>query len=251
MSKYHYEVPADSATGKKISHFWQKCIRCEQAADDYAKKMGATYYYSDPRYFAGGVVCIAFADGQRIDKKVWRVAGTDRADGKTYYEPDCQRRTGLEPIPNRDYQMRDTFDRIYNRDGIVEREMADETTGEKTMQLFMPYVEFYRDEQSGTRNDLNGKQPCKASRGLRKAVKAEVQRLKLPVMKVDALLSILGAAIEGKAVETTPAFFFYRERYFIGIDYDCSSNPDLILIAPELYKMNRDRAELDAKRGWS
>lgn len=250
MSKFHYEVPVDSPTGERISRFWHRCIKAEQAAEEYAKKMGAKFYYSDPRYFAGGCVCIAFDEGQRIDKSVWRLAGTDRADGLQYWEPDVERRTGLVPIPHRDYALKDTFDRIYDRSKIQEREGK----------LFVPYVEFFRQEVTG-HSGSSGKRST-ASRGLRKAIKAEVQRLRLPVVRTEALLDILAADTVGPSTSvspapkqpkepTTPTFFLHRSRYFIGIDYPCTANADLKPIVPEVYKLNQDKAELEAKRGWS
>ena len=234
MSKYYYQTPIDSPTGERISRFWHQCSKCEQAAEDYAKKMGATYYYSDPRYFAGGVVCIAFAEGQRIDKKVWRTAGIDHSDGMTYYEPAVQSRTGLQEIPNRDYVLKDSADRIYNRHRIVERDGK----------LYVPYVEFYGEQ--GTRS-------------LRKAIKAEIMRRRLPVMHTKQLLAILAddtvaapaTVPDGSPSDVTPTFFPFRSRYVIGADQDCSSNRDLEPITPEQHTIAQKKAELQAKRGWS
>lgn len=228
MSKYYYETPVDSPTGEKISRFWHQCNKCEQAADDYAKKMGGQYFYSDPRYFAGGVVCIAFAEGQRIDKKVWRTAGVDHSDGRTYYEPAVQSRTGLQEIPHRDYALKDSADRIYNRHRIVERDGK----------LYVQYVEFYGEQ---------------ATRALRKAIKAEVMRRRLPVMRSEQLLAILADTIVSEVSPSgvTPTFFSFRSRYFIGTDQDCSSNHDLKPITPQQHTLARKKAELEARRGWS
>lgn len=228
MSKYYYQTPIDSPTGESISRFWHQCSKCEQAAEDYAKKMGAKYYFSDPRYFAGGVVCIAFAEGQRIDKKVWRTSGVDHSDGMTYYEPAVQSRTDLQEIPNRDYALKDSADRIYNRYRIVERDGK----------LYVPYVEFYGEQ--GTRS-------------LRKAIKAEIMRRRLPVMHTKQLLAILADTIVSEVSPSgvTPTFFPFRSRYVIGTDQDCSSNRDLEPITPEQHTIAQQKAELQAKRGWS
>lgn len=247
MARHYYETAIDSPTGKRLSKFWQQCIKCEEAAEDYAKKMGARTYYSDPRYFAGGVVCIAFAPDQRIDKGVWRIAGVDHEDQETYYQPDCEQRMGFVEVPSRDYRLRDTFDRIYDRSRIQEREGK----------LFVPYVEFFRAEPSGH----SGSSPSgerTASRGLRKAIKAEVRRQRLPVMRTESLLAILGAAEPVKPVAVaqqhteqpaTPTFFAYRSRYFIGIDYSCDGNTDLQPITPQQYNHNCSRMQAEAKRG--
>jgi hypothetical protein len=228
MSKYYYQTPIDSPTGERISRFWHQCTKCEQAAEDYANKMGATYYFSDPRYFAGGVVCIAFAEGQRIDKKVWRTAGVDSNDGMTFYEPAVQSHTDLQEIPNRDYALKDSADRIYNRHRIVERDGK----------LYVPYVEFYGEQ--GTRS-------------LRKAIKAEIMRRRLPVMHTKQLLAILADTIVSEVSPSgdTPTFFPFRSRYVIGTDHDCSSNHDLESITPQQHTMYQQKAKLQAKRGWS
>jgi len=234
MSKYYYQTPIDSPTGESISRFWHQCSKCEQAAEDYAKKMGATYYYSDPRYFAGGVVCIAFAEGQRIDKKVWRTAGVDSSDGMTYYEPAVQSRTDLQEIPNRDYALKDSADRIYNRHRIVERDGK----------LYVPYVEFFGEQ--GTRS-------------LRKAIRAEIMRRRLPVMHTKQLLAILADTTvaatanvpDGSPSGVTPTFFPFCSRYVIGTDQDCSSNHDLEPITPQIYKLYLQKAKLQTSRGWA
>ena len=280
MAKFHYQVDIDSPTGEKLTRFLRQCFKCEEAAEDYAKKMGAVTYYEDPRYFAGGVVCIAFAEGVRIDRGVWREAGVDRSDGVTYWEPNCQERRGWAEVPSRDYALRDTFDRIYDRSRIQEREVPVESvepvavpqqhteqTGQTAegkplteRRLFVPYVEFFRAEPSGH----SGSSPSgerTASRGLRKAIKAEVRRQRLPVMRTESLLAILGATVapvEPVAVAqqhteqpATPTLFAFHSRYFIGCDYDSSANHDLLPISLEMYKMNRDKAEMESKRGWS
>lgn len=263
MNKFFYETPIDSPTGERISKFWQQCIRCEQAAEDYAKRMGAKYYYSDPRYFAGGVVCIAFAEDQRIDTQVWRKAGVDRNDGLTYYEPDVQQRTGLAEIPHRDYALKDTFDRIYQRDKIIEREVPQcpavlpqgttkehpELLPQGAKKLFIPYVEFFRPEPPARSNSGHRQ----ASRGLRKAIKAEALRLRLPVMRTGQLLAILTAtpvpSMDVSRPTATPTFFPFRSRYFIGTASDCSTNSDLMPITSQQYTMNEQLARLADERG--
>ena len=243
MNNHFYECAQDSDLGKKISDFWQKCIRCIDAKNDYAKKMGANYYVPDDRWFEGGVVALTFEDESRVDKSVWQLLAKYPKDGTGYYAPNVESRTGYAEIPHRDYALKDTFDRIYHRDRIIQNDGK----------LFIPYTEFFRDEPAGTRNDIKGgKQPRTASRGLRKAIKAEIQRRRLPVMTVQSLLAILGATIpeesaSGKRREIpTPTFFPHRSRYFIGCAYPCSS-PDLLEITPQQYKMNADKHELEER----
>ena len=227
--RYFYECAQDSELGKKISAFWQKCIRCEEAAEKYAKAMGAETYYEDPQYFAGGCLCVAFANDANIDRGMWREAGREHDSGVPYYVPDVESRMGYEEIPHRDYALKDTFCRIYKRDSILQ----------KDGKLVVPYMEFYRKADSTTGT---------ASRGLRKAIKAEVRRRRLPVMTVGSLLAILGADLPEKMIQpTTPTFFPHRSRYFIGCDYACSS-PGLEEITPQIYKMNCDKHEREERR---
>lgn len=240
MSKFYYEMPVDSRTGALMTRFWQQAMKCDQAAEDYAKKMGAAYYYKDPRYFAGGVVCIAFGEDQRIDRSVWRESGVSHDDEQTYYEPDCEMRTGTVEIPNREYALKDTFDRFYERGRIIE----------KNGRLYVAYVEFYRDEVTGTSNgSKGGRKPTAASRSARKAIRAEMMRQRLPVIETERLLEILGVRLTSDmVVASTPTFFCYRSRYWVGVDYDCSGNGDLKPITPQMYNMNRESMLLEARR---
>lgn len=241
MNQQHfYECAVDSDLGKRISDFWTKCSRCETEAEKYAKAMGAKTYYEDPQYFAGGCVCVAFAEGATVDKGVWREAGREQ-DGTVYYMPDVQSRKGSVEIPSREYALKDTFDRIYQRDRIIQ----------KDGKLFVPYLEFYRQESSV---GANGVTPRTASRGLRKAIKAEIRRRRLPVMRTEDLLAILGADVLGAQPDgqkrrevLTPTFFPHRSRYFIGCAYPCS-HADLAEITPQQYRMNQDKHEREMKR---
>ena len=65
--RHYYKLPLESSIGRLIERFWHACEKCEQAADDWCKKVGAKYYYSDPHFFAGGVGCVTFGDGDEPD----------------------------------------------------------------------------------------------------------------------------------------------------------------------------------------
>lgn len=275
MNQYFYECAQDSDLGKKISDFWQKCITCEKWAEKYAKAMGAKTYYEDPQYFAGGCVCIAFAEGVRIDPGVWREAGKEEDSGTVYYVPDVQSRSGCVEIPHREYALKDSFDRIYQRDRILTfaqavmfkplsawaSDVGYKLTGDGTVdgkelgerykdKLFVPYLEFYRDEPSFSSNG----HPRTASKGLRKAIKAEVRRRRLPVMRTEDLLAILGADVmaghpdgQKRREVLTPTFFPHRSRYFIGCAYPCN-HPDLEEITPQIHRMNQDLHQIEMRK---
>ena len=235
MNSYFYECPQDSELGKRISDFWTKCMRCEDAAEKYAKAMGAVTYYEDPKAFAGGVLCVAFAKETKVDRTVWREVACEKDGDETpYYAPDVECRVDYEVIPHRDFALKDTYCRLYQRDRIVQMDGK----------LMVPYLEFFRDEEPISSNMM----PRVASRGLRKAIKAEVRRRKLPRMQVGDLLVILKADLPEKVKEpTTPTFFPYRSRYFIGCAYPCLSS-DLTEITPQIYRMNADKHVREERR---
>ena len=275
MNQHFYECAQDSELGKKISDFWTKCSRCETEAEKYAKAMGAKTYYEDPQYFAGGCVCVAFAEDARVDPGVWREAGKEQDSGTVYYAPDVQSRKGCVEIPHREYALKDTFDRIYQRDRILTfaqavmfrplREWAADAgyklTGDGTVdgrelsehyngKLFVPYLEFYRDEPAVGSNG----HPRTASKGLRKAIKAEIRRRRLPVMRTEDLLAILGADVlsaqpdgQKRREILTPTFFPHRSRYFIGCAYQCR-HADLEEITPQIYRMNQDLHQIEMRK---
>ena len=59
---------------------------------------------------------------------------------------------------------------------------------------------------------------------------------------------ILKADLPEKVKEpTTPTFFPYRSRYFIGCAYPCLSS-DLTEITPQIYRMNADKHVREERR---
>ena len=247
MNQYFYECAQDSELGKKISDFWTKCNRCNFASHDYAKKMGAVSFEPDYDYFEGGVTGLYFPDDAKVDLSVWKVAMTNPKTNENLYVPNVNSRIGYAEIPHREYALRDTFDRIYHRDRIIQNDGK----------LYVPYTEFYRDEPAGTRHDIKGgKQPRTASKGLRKAIKAEIRRRRLPVMPVTVLLNTLSATVPAAspagnpAILAMPTFFPFRSRYFIGCPYPCSSS-DLLEITPQIYRMNQSKYQSEMSKNIS
>ena len=242
MSKYHYQLPVDSKTGKKLSHFWHLCMKCEQEAEKYAKKMGGQYYYSDPRYFAGGVSFISFPDNKPKDAAMWREIGKigDEED-VVYFEPNVTKRIDWEEIPTKDYRPQNSFDCIYGRQPV-----------EKDGKWYLQCIRFEYDEEPG----LSHNSPRVASRTVRRAIKAEMQRTKLPVMRVEPLLNLLGAdwlqteTVDGKpqkSPETTPTFFVFENHYYIGCDYECKAD-GLKEISPQTHRTYQCKYEWELKK---
>lgn len=239
--RHYYRVAAESATGKAITRFWHACQKCEEAADDYCKKFGAKYFYSNPQFFAGGVACVAFAEGEKVDEKLWRKFMV--LDGDQYYVPACEAVRESVEIPSREYQLKDSWDTIYLRDKIQEISVPTED-GQTVKKVVMPKISF---RPVGEQTDLQGR-PIQASRKQRRAIIAEQKRLKLPVMTVQQLYRILGAELpEGRLSESTPTFFLRSTTYYIGCVYPCRAK-GMEEITPQQYRMNQSLAEREEKR---
>ena len=205
---HYYKVTADSATGKLILRFLHACQNCEKAADDWCKKFGAKYYCDDPKYFAGGVACVAF--DEEPDPKLWRPYV--KVDGEQYYLPACEAVADKVEIPSRDYALKDSWDTMYLRDNIFEA---------PDKKLYVARLSF---RPVGGQRDSQGR-TVQAGRSLRRAVGAEQKRLKLPVMTVQQLYRILGAELpaEGRLSDRTPIVFLYGASLYLGAFYPCTA----------------------------
>lgn len=266
MEKFYYRLLIDSPTGKRLSEFWHSCITAERQADGYAKKMGGQYYYSDPHFFAGGVSFISFPNNKPKDPAMWREVGTQHADGSfddartpgyirtaaaddiVYFEPNVSKRIDWVEVPSRDYRPQDSFDCIHSKGAPMVK-----TDDEGREHYFVQFCRFEYNEGPG--HSGNGLRT--ASRTVRRAIRAEVLRTKLPAIRVEPLLNLLGAdwmktaGSDGriKAPDTTPTFFAYEHHYFIGIDYPCSAEglrditSQQYRTASDLYRRQMDRKE--------
>jgi len=238
---HYYKVPVDSETGKLITRFWHACQKCEKAAETYCKHFGAQYYYSDPNYFAGGVACVSFKEGEKVNEKEWRKMGD--FEGIAYYLPAVEAVKTEVKIPSRDYELKDSWDTIYLRDRIREVTMLD-GEGNEEKQLVIPKVCF---RPVGEQLDPQGR-VVQASRKMRRAIMAEQKRLRLPVMSVQQLYRILGAIIpEGRLADVTPTFFLRSTTYYIGCPYPCGAK-GLKTITQAQYHMNQCYAIREAEK---
>lgn len=205
---HYYKAVADSRTGKLLLKFLHACQNCEKAADDWCKKFGAKYYCDNPKYFAGGVACVAF--DSEPDPKLWRPyvrIGKDQ-----YYLPACEAVPDKVEIPHRDYALKDSWDTMYLRDKIYEA---------PDKKLYLVRLSF---RPVGDQKDSQGR-PIQAGRKLRQAIAAEQKRLRLPVMTVQQLYRILEAELPvGRLTDRTPIVFLYGASLYIGSFYPCNAN---------------------------
>lgn len=236
MAQHFYKLLQESPTGRQLAAFWQACIKVERRAEAYAKSMGAQYYFSDPKYFAGGVACVGFADKVQPNLKMWREAG--EIDGQMQYVPNVDKHVEWVEVPNAEQMPQNSFDRLFH---------PHQQPVERDGKLYRSCLKFEYHEEPG-RSDQGVRV---ASRDIRKAIKAEVHRINLPVVKVETLLQLLQADWlpadkgDGKPVkgpQSTPTFFAFEQYYIVGCEYECKSK-DLNDITPQQYRTFSDLAK--------
>ena len=243
---YRFNVGTD--LGKQFRKFWYDCDKAERAANVYAQKVGAKQFYSSPAAFAGGVVCVSFDEGEEVNARLWRSVGKD-ADGIEMYEPNVKQRHGVLVLPRRGFQPSDTAQRIYQKRPSPWSEVCQvytleewseiagiKLTGDKQKdfaaltkkmsgEMFCKYIEIYRDDEEVNFTDNR----CRMTNIARKSILIEKQRLMLPLVRTERLYQLLQADEtagfkDGKphlVQHTTPTFFEYGGRYYIGIDIPC------------------------------
>ena len=262
MEKYYYQFSADSELGKRMFRFHHECLKAEEAAEKYAKRMGAMAYYSQPAAFAGGVVCVEFSPEKTVDADQWRFVM--EVDGHKYYEPNCMVTAGCMFYDER-FIPSDTHFRVYQRIPCGFNEVQHLHTLKEWAAMagyvltgHKPYdekevIERMKDKRFIQFIDFIGhqlpkKKQNKTSRALLRAIRAEQQRLRLPVIPMAMVYDMLQADITRDPEEpSTPTFFAYKASYYICIDYPCK-HPDLQTIAKPVYVFNMNMMRNDLRR---
>ena len=249
MTRHFYRFDTGSELGKRFRKLWNECTKAERAADSFARKVGAKTYYSSPSAFAGGVECVSFADGARVDKRIWRSVGKD-ADGLEQWVPDVSRRSDVMVLPRRDFKPSDTARRIYDRRVLAWHQVrhlhsleewaamahyaltADRERDAERLEAMLGASFFVRYIELG-RNDEVPAPPTHPKRKMpyyqRESIRIERARLTLPVVKMERFHELLQtdrseALRDGKPTiiqESTPTFFEYDRRFYLGIDFPC------------------------------
>lgn len=227
MSKFCYVTPVESEVGKLLTKFWSECKKAERRAAVYAKNMGAIEFFMSPEGFTGGVEWLVFENPDRVQKERWKEGKP--IDGVRVFKPQVT--MNVKSIA--DGQIRTEFDSPY-KDAINVVYKAGKPTDKP-------------------RYKKDSKKANKYSKAFLAAVHAEKQRLALPVISVDSLMSILKLKIvrspqdnSGSTPDTMPTFFLYNGEYVISCDYpSVSSEMTLISSGRHLALMN---AAINAQR---
>ena len=247
MAKYYYEFPFDSKEGRALAKFHHACVNAERMAEKYAKGMGAVSYYTSPHYFTGGVEYLVFADPQKVNTDIWRLANKTK-DGEQWWEPNVEKVAGCvkarenftpSDVAGRTYSKRpstwDEVRRTYTLDEwlafIGFKTSGDKEIDSKAIVGLLGDKQFYKYiDIIPNAAPVAGR---KRSRDGSKAVTAEQERMKLPVVRTEDFYQIVHAhnvaaenEKEGKPLkvdESTPVFFAHAGKWNIGLDrlIDC------------------------------
>lgn len=242
MAYHYYYCDVNSAVGSRVRRFWHRAKKAAEAADAYARKYGAVSYVQPVQYFEGGVEYLEF--DKTPEEGVWRKKL--ETDGRVQYEPDCHWRTECLVVPDSRLHPADTWNKTFSKQSIewknaqklfpleywakaVNIQLSDDKEADRAVidlelrnRTFILFREFYSDHEDTS----NGK----ASQPLRRAIRAEKDRLSLPIVQVESLY----AALEMQQPETaddrkaynesgTPLFFFYRQGVYLRVCLPCKA----------------------------
>ena len=274
MSKdvFCYSLPVTSPQGRLMEAFWHQCIKADRAAEDYAVRYGATQYEQPVQYFAGGVDYLIFDPERKPNPNIFRLRHIT-PDGDELYEPNCMYSNELILLPDADFRPSDTWDRLYGQKPVAWADashtkpltyfaaMANYVlSGKKDIDrayldskfkdsYFLPYILYYSPDSSTPAPSSTAKKSA-ASRALRQAIRAEKERVRLPVIRTEALFSILGIKEPEtrrqirKFTRTEPSinFFFVQDRVYIRSSHECTG-ADLTRVQPSTYANWQAEAE--------
>lgn len=217
MAKYYYKTAEDSAMGKQITAFWDECKKVEKKAEQYAMRMGAVEFFFSPEGFTGGVEWLVFENPEHVNTERWKEG--EPIDGIRVWKPNVT--TVLH---------RGEHGRVY-------------TTFES------PHKKAKTRLINGKRTKFSwGKHQGKYSRAFLSAVRAEKERMALPVVSMASFFELLQLKRISKekkskmvSLANAPTFFLYKGEYYVSCD-DPSESNDFELINFEKYRFNRNMA---------
>lgn len=281
---YYYQCDKYSKVGRQLNKFWHKAVNAARRADDYVRKYGGpdATYIPPVQFYEGGVDYIEFK--VEPDPRVWRKKFTS-ADGYDEYEPNCMYRADVLALPDDRFHPSNTWNKVYSRQHITwsqARPMKPlekwaaiaqvQLTGDRAVDAkainermenfsFVSFIEFYGD--GSIADDNLTKRTCPG--WLRRAIRAEQDRQRLPVVEVSELFALLqvkpiparrsdgalakdGIAVPVQQPTVTPTFFLYDETYYIATEYPCLAE-GLHSVLEGVYNYKRTLAEQKEKKG--
>lgn len=230
----YFTIPFKSEAGRQLQAFFNTARIAERAAERYAASMGAVAFHSDPNSFAGGVSYLEFE--KEPDLAVWRPAL--KIEERMCYEPNCRIETDVIRVVE-NFRPSDTKDTIFGRKTLKWDDVRREKTLKEWAVIAGVKAGEYREKELRTivyerlkdclflrvlriKDFTIGSRP--RSRKLSRAVVAERKRLQLPVVFTEDLYSILHVQDLDLAAQddSTPVFFHYKDKWFIGCNRPCS-----------------------------
>ena len=199
--KYYYSLPCYTKQGNALRSWHRACVKADERAEEYAKRVGAKAYYNSTDAFAGGVVALSFAEPEKVNQNVWRFIG--ERDGEWLFLPNTNDSTDRLEICEGKSIPKNSNKKIYGKKTVS---MPD---GKK----YVNYIEVLPAAKNASKSERTH------------AVTAEMWRLKLPVTSVQGFYDAVGADLSelGDKVEkresATPVFFLYHNNYYIGLDF--------------------------------
>lgn len=211
MAKYYYKTSEKSEIGQGLSSFWRECQKVEKAAETYARNMGATEFFFSPEGFTGGVEWVVFKNPDKVDQERWKEG--EPIDGLRVWKPNVT--AVIKPGGNG--KMKVTYD--------------------------SPFKEAKTKLVNGKRSNVKySNAPNRHSNSYLFAVRAEKERMKLPVVSIESLFQLLHlkqvknpTVKKGVVLSHVPTFFAYKGNYYISCD-DSSESKDMELINFEKYR---------------
>ena len=118
-------------------------------------------------------------------------------------------------------------------------------------QTYLPAVETVVDLKTGKSiiQAIKDYEPHQKTRDIRRAMKAEEKRQRLPLVKTETLYEILKAQLPdgGKLSDWTPTIFEYDGKYFIGCEYVCEG-PGMTEISQQTHRTYQSKLEIEIRK---
>ena len=203
MAKYYYRFLVESPEGRALRSFHRAAVKADEKAEQYAKRVGAETFFTDPNSFAGGVSIVIFKKGEVVNRNIWRLEQKNEETGEEWYMPNVEVVQGIHFVDAGRKLPIDLANRIFKR------VLGSKTVNDTGKRLDVPYLEIRPVMKDAPKADRT------------RAVSAERMRLKLPVVRTEDFYRIVKADLTDvkKLSTNTPTFFLHHDRYYISMDY--------------------------------